>query len=1723
MNFVFVMSLIKKRGTVKAQFTKLRNFIENESGNASISKLKTKLELLDKEYVEFCATQDQIEAACDDAKLGEEQAERCALDDLFCDLKSELLDLIEEKTPSRDNHHHESSNNRCCQNQRASEVELPKIKLEIYNGKPEEWFQFYDLFVASVDSKNLTPAQKFYYLRNHLQGPPLKAISQLKMEDASYRIALDRLKEKYANKGIILNTHLKALLSVNMCDGSSNSLKNLADTLQLNIQAVNNLGYESSKLSDAIIVFLASAKLDARTRELWETKIVGKIEKCDDLLNTFVKCIDERACTLQAMPPPPPPPSTRASTSGNRVIKKSDDSRSKPIVSSNATNVERAVVTCPLCESGANDHQLFACPVFAKYTYDERVDFIQKGNRCFNCLRQGHRVSACLSSSRCKSCEKNHHTMIHRAKPTQPNNDAPAALSIAKKPESTSQSNDTVAANAASVRKSNSVLIATVCVLLESTTGERLPVRAMLDPGAEENFISQKLANQLGLPMRKRPVQLIGLNGARSTASMETTIKFYSRVTNYSSSTSAIVVPKVTAVNPPSTVSASSFNIPFVEFADPEFDKPGQIDLLLCAEYYLDIFTDGYIPGDGNRPSIRNSVFGWIVSGRTQTSDQKTISVHRCEIARALENFWSIEEVNVEVPRSAEDEYCEKLYSETVSRDPSGRYTVHLLLKDSVEKLGESRETALKILTGMRKRLTETQFASCKAFMDEYIALGHMSPAPMIEGDQPHYYLPYHPVFKETSLTTKTRLVFNGSKPTSTGVSINDILYKGPKSLQKKLFLHLLRFRAKLIAISADVAMMYRQVLIYLLHRNLQRILWFNENGEIVDFVLNTVTYGMTPSAFLAIRTLFQLANDERVNYPIAAAALEEDSYVDDVHTGADSREEAAELVRQLDALTKKGGFTLRKWASNDPSVLDSISSEEISFKLSEEDEVGALGLTWHTTSDKLIITGKLPESTKAVTKRIILSESSKLFDPLGLVAPVVVVAKLILKRLWNAGVNWDDSLDEEIQRDWLNYREALNSMIVSIPRLTVTSAIVELHGFCDASMHAYGACVYVRAIHPDGAIQMRLLCAKTRVAPSSCENVPRLELLGAVLLARLVSQVLQFFGVKFSATCLWSDSTIVLSWLAKDPSCWKQFVANRVREIQELVPSSCWRYVKSADNPADIASRGVSPLDMANLSLWLNGPTFLQNSFEMSDVSEFVDERAMEEARRRKVAVHRINAENHAILQLIEKRSSAKKIIRVAAYCLRFIRNLKVEPTLRLKEPANPLSVDELTRARIFVIRAVQEDGFPDDLKKLTIKGKVGKRSSILSCNPELDDDGIIRVGGRLKNSNITENQKHPIILPARHPFSLRVARESHIEAMHAPTNLLISTIRNEYWIIALKSLARSIVHNCPICRRMNARSCQQIMGNLPDVRVNAPDFPFQNVGLDFAGPITVKPGPPRSKITSKAYICLFICLATKAVHIDVAMNLSTESFIAALERFVARRGRPESIYSDNGTNFKGAANQLEKLCNDSDVQDDLTSKRIRWHFIPPGSPHFGGIWEAAIKSTKTHLKRAIGEAVLSQEHLLTLLAKIEACLNSRPLYEPSDDAIDGPPLTPGHFLIGRPLISIPQPSTPIIIDHRNKFDQIRRVVRSFWTKWSKEYLHNLQERSKWKSVADNIAVGDIVVIKEVDHNPGNWKMGRIVQVYPGNDNLTRVADVKTASGTLQRPITKLIVLVHK
>ncbi|GFX91829.1 integrase catalytic domain-containing protein [Trichonephila clavipes] len=409
---------------------------------------------------------------------------------------------------------------------------------------------------------------------------------------------------------------------------------------------------------------------------------------------------------------------------------------------------------------------------------------------------------------------------------------------------------------------------------------------------------------------------------------------------------------------------------------------------------------------------------------------------------------------------------------------------------------------------------------------------------------------------------------------------------------------------------------------------------------------------------------------------------------------------------------------------------------------------------------------------------------------------------------------------------------------------------------------------------------------------------------------------------------------------------------------------------------------------------------------------------------------------------------------------------------------------------------------------------------NKIIPLTPFYDDSGIIRVGGRLKNSILADSQKHPILLPKTDHVANLIISDYHLKLLHAGLQLLQAALREKFWILSAQDEVRRVVRRCIPCFKNRPRFAEQIMGDLPESRV-CPSSVFQRTGIDFAGPFLIRSSKGRGSRNTKCYICVFVCLATKAVHLEVVSDLTSKVFIACLKRFVARRGKPSEIFCDQGTNFYGASRDLRKefrqLMKEDAFHQFLVTDNITFHFNPPSAPHFGGIWEATVKSFKFHLNRVVGVTSLTFEELSTLSSQIEACLNSRPLCVLSSNPDDLCVLTPGHFLIGKALTAIPQPTVPDDLRHCDRWRLLTRMTQNFWNRWSSEYLTLLQSRSKWRIVQKNLDIGDLVLIKHENSPPLQWKLGKVTETFPGKDGKVHVVKVKTQTSELVRPIAKL------
>ncbi len=379
-----------------------------------------------------------------------------------------------------------------------------------------------------------------------------------------------------------------------------------------------------------------------------------------------------------------------------------------------------------------------------------------------------------------------------------------------------------------------------------------------------------------------------------------------------------------------------------------------------------------------------------------------------------------------------------------------------------------------------------------------------------------------------------------------------------------------------------------------------------------------------------------------------------------------------------------------------------------------------------------------------------------------------------------------------------------------------------------------------------------------------------------------------------------------------------------------------------------------------------------------------------------------------------------------------------------------------------------------------------------------------------------------HPILFPKKHQLTTALIWDIHIRQLHAGPSSVLATLQQNYWIVNARDAVRLVLKKCTRCHRHRADLMKQVMGDLPYHRVN-PSRPFQRCGIDYAGPINIRP-MVRSKVLLKCWLAIFVCFSTRAIHIEVVSSLTTDCFIAALKRFVSRRGRPSDIFSDCGTNFKGADKVLREFLSlsiDPAVKEECSSQHITWHFNPAGAPHFGGLWEAGVRSIKHHLKRVMGSRLLTYEEMLTLVCQIEAILNSRPLVPASSSPSDLEALTPSHFLVGEPLTAIPESNlTNLREGHLDRWQLLQQRQQLFWRRWSQEFITRLQQRPKWCQVQPELKVGNMVIVKDERMPPLKWKLGRVVDVHPGSDGHVRVAKVKTSDGEITRPIVKLSLL---
>ncbi|GFU46779.1 integrase catalytic domain-containing protein [Trichonephila clavipes] len=851
-------------------------------------------------------------------------------------------------------------------------------------------------------------------------------------------------------------------------------------------------------------------------------------------------------------------------------------------------------------------------------------------------------------------------------------------------------------------------------------------------------IFTRTCAEKLQLKMEKINTEVSCVNDSSMVVKNCVKTSVANKAKTFESELMLLVVNKITDLIPNKVTDVDVNVSEFMPLADDKFNIPDRIDMLLGAEIFNKLLRPGKFYCDNSHLVLQNTVFGYVVS---ESIDQVTENRVHCglivddDLNKTLKTFWEIEDHFVRTHR----------------RNCEGKYAVAMTLNKDPSCLGNSKDIAIRRLNSLWKRLSRDsrKLSLYAEFLKEYEELGHLER--VVESSEPptNYYIPHYGVLRPEKLTTKLRIVFNGSFPTTTGISLNDILLKG--EVKEDMFETISRFRRHKFAFTTDIQNMYKQILINPDQQDLQRIIWKHGlDAEILTYRLKTVTYGLSIAPFLAIRTQQQLAKDEKSRFPLASETLLYDTYMNDIVSGTPDLETAQQLQSQLKDALQSCGMNLHKWSSNSPELLNSSFSSDVkhSFSTVIDLSVKTLGISWKPFEDCFVF--KVFVSAKHIyTKREVLSVIAKLYDPLGFLGPVIAKAKVFLQQLWQCKLYWDDLLPNSIANEWREFVTTLK-------------------------------CIEECILH-NGAAKVSILARKSRVAPIRVISIPPLELCACVLLAQLVKKIRSTLRLNINGIVLHTDLTIALAWLNTPANRLKTFVANRVAKVQELTEGFQWNHVPSVLNPADLVSRGLRHCDLPNLRLWWHGPQFLEKGklsseeTSLSPVKECEYSKELINGSSSYITTSSVcvstNCVSSILSTLLCKSNSYMKIVRIFSYVLRFSNNVnKRKLTL-----SGPLSATDIDQAETKLIRMVQEQVFLADIKSLQSKGVVSPNSKLKNLNPFIDSDGLLRVGGRLSNSDLPYVNKPPAILPGNHNLTVQIIAHFHRKNLHTGASSLL------------------------------------------------------------------------------------------------------------------------------------------------------------------------------------------------------------------------------------------------------------------------------------------------------------------------------------------------------------
>lgn len=1628
---------------------------------------------------------------------------------------------------------------------------IPRPTLPVFESGTESDFALLKLALDNLLSHHTHISEQYKYqvLLSHLKFASAQQLAKAYMHHPQpYTTALQALQEKYGQPRQLVQSELGAIMSTPPLKmGDSNAFDSFALSVQSLVGMLRTLegqnGYE----------LMCGSHVDRLLSKLPPAYRDGFVEYClsHGILQTGTDrtyTLPDFASWLQTKSQAKRISSRAAAVFQSDTTKSSGKSkytpyhreRSTPILLTSEKSVKPSALAqvkviskpkpyCPHCDN--QDHYLNSCDKFKRLTTAQIITWIAEGKRCWKCGRN-HSADSCNLKRPCKVCKELHLTVLHDSI-----NDTSRAVLMVSLP-STQIYLDRP-------NRSQKVMLKVVRVLLHNG-GQTMEAHAVLDDGSERTIVLPQVVRQLRLNGAPEvlPLQTIHqshtkLDGSTVTFEVSSLTKPTERyVIRNAFTASGLSLAEHTY--PVAALQKAYRHLRGLPLQPVDNVKP----LLLIGSDMPHLLTpvQPVRRGAESSPIAICTKLGWVLQG-PMCPIQPPKGLQQClhimtaptrdELYQHVERLWQVDTVPYNekvITRSKQDQQCYNLLQTATVRvnvDGVLRYATPLLRRTPITLLNAGMESVLPSLRNIERKLAKNP-EQAQVYCSEIQKLesaGYIAKIAPDEVDKSteSWFIPHHIVHHNG----KDRIVYNCSFQYH-GQSLNEQLLPGP-TLGPSLLGVILRFRQHAVAVSGDIKGMFHQVRLLPGDKSVLRFIWRNMNQEAHPDIYEwqVLPFGTTCSPCCATYALQYHAQEYRHTMAGLVDIVETSFYVDNCLHSTPDQGEAKAIIDGLRQSLLQGGFEIRQWASNVPSILRHLPSEARSAssecwlsQSSTDLQELTLGLQWNCLDDTLGYRNRVAEPAQPTMRNLYKTLASQ-YDPLGFILPFTTRAKTLIQDLWKHNLSWDDPIEPlHLREKWSTWIAELSSITkLQFPRpyapgkSDTPSTVRELHVFCDASERVYGSVAYLQVTDESDEVHVTFVLARSRVAPRKCLSMPRLELCAALSGAQMAKVIQTELTIPIHQVTYWTDSTTVLHWLKSESCRYKVFVGSRVAEIQTLTDVSRWRYVDSARNPADHITRGLTLVELACPHQWRSGPSFLtqpQNKWPALPSAE--SEPDLSEIKRASF-VGAITVVPSPVPLDFSQFRTWKELLQAT-----------VESCDGAANSDNSSEASRYIQAEKLLLAQAQLDSFPEELRALKAGQFISTDSRLRSLAPEYDKDiGLIRVGGRLRRiETLPPDVIHPIVLDPQHQVTKLLIQDIDQQLNHPGAERVLAELRRRYWVLRGREAVRRHQHFCQDCQFWRSKPQNPKMADLPPCRLRLFKPPFFSTGVDCFGPFQVKIG----RRQEKRWGILYKCLTTRCLHLDLLEHLDTDAFLLSLRRFIARRGKPFEILCDNGTNFTGGDHELRESFSQMtpELQTQLAKQQIQFRYIPPSAPHFGGTWEREVKSVKTALRVILREQSVPESVLQTLLVEVEGILNSKPLGYVSSDIADPDPVTPNMLLMGRRDASLPQvlyDSNELLGKRRWRHSQV--LADQFWTAFIRSYLPELQGRQKWTSDGKGLAVGQVVLL--IDHQLPRalWPVGTVTETYAGADKRIRTAKVKVKDKMYLRPVVKLIPLPPK